>query len=134
MYHRHVTSDHTTSTFISSRHIPCVPLNPIPLRPSPCASSETRTHLSPDVILFVFLPILIFESAFNTDVHIFQREFWQVRRQLAGMDFLPPLPVDSFSGRKILETSPLQIFATYICSKSTTPADQEIRFRVLYRK
>eukprot|EP00903_Cladosiphon_okamuranus_P022319 g20525.t1 len=30
------------------------------------------------VILFVFLPILIFESAFETDVHIFQREFWQV--------------------------------------------------------
>ncbi|CAM9911883.1 unnamed protein product, partial [Chrysoparadoxa australica] len=30
------------------------------------------------VILFVFLPILIFESAYNTDVHIFQREFWQV--------------------------------------------------------
>ncbi|CAM9498813.1 unnamed protein product, partial [Ectocarpus sp. 12 AP-2014] len=30
------------------------------------------------IILFVFLPILIFESAFETDVHIFQREFWQV--------------------------------------------------------
>lgn len=30
------------------------------------------------MILFVFLPILIFESAFETDVHIFHREFWQV--------------------------------------------------------
>ncbi|CAN0256523.1 unnamed protein product, partial [Hapterophycus canaliculatus] len=30
------------------------------------------------IILFVFLPILIFESAFETDVHIFRREFWQV--------------------------------------------------------
>ncbi|CAN0133575.1 unnamed protein product, partial [Ectocarpus sp. 12 AP-2014] len=33
------------------------------------------------IILFVFLPILIFESAFETDVHIFQREFWQARRR-----------------------------------------------------
>ncbi|CAN0042863.1 unnamed protein product [Scytosiphon promiscuus] len=30
------------------------------------------------IILFVFLPVLIFESAFETDVHIFRREFWQV--------------------------------------------------------
>ncbi|CAN0025235.1 unnamed protein product, partial [Discosporangium mesarthrocarpum] len=39
---------------------------------------SVRASISPEIILFVFLPILIFESAFNTDVHIFLREFWQV--------------------------------------------------------
>lgn len=37
-----------------------------------------RADVDSQVILFVFLPVLIFESAFETDVHIFRREFWQV--------------------------------------------------------
>ncbi|KAG5183566.1 Sodium/hydrogen exchanger family-domain-containing protein [Tribonema minus] len=35
-------------------------------------------NIDPEVLLLVFIPVLIFESAFNTDVHVFQREFWQV--------------------------------------------------------
>jgi NhaP-type Na+/H+ or K+/H+ antiporter len=34
--------------------------------------------INPEVLLVVFIPVLIFDTAFNTDVHIFQREIWQV--------------------------------------------------------
>ena len=33
--------------------------------------------MDPHLIFFVFLPILIFESAFFCDVHVFERIFWQ---------------------------------------------------------
>lgn len=34
--------------------------------------------MNPEIIFYALLPILIFESAFFTDVHIFLREMWQV--------------------------------------------------------
>jgi len=41
-------------------------------------SLETWIYISPEVILFTLLPILIFESSFSTDFHVFLREVWQV--------------------------------------------------------
>lgn len=32
--------------------------------------------MSPALLLLIFLPALIFESAFNSDWHIFRVEFW----------------------------------------------------------
>lgn len=40
-------------------------------------------NMSPHVIMWVFLPILVFESAFSTDTHIFSQMKWQIMT-LAG--------------------------------------------------
>ena len=42
------------------------------------ASINIWVHVDPHVLLFCFLPVLIFESAFSTDYHIFSREASQV--------------------------------------------------------
>ena len=34
--------------------------------------------MTPQVILYCFVPILVFESAFMTDTHIFSRQKWQI--------------------------------------------------------
>ena len=34
--------------------------------------------MNPHLLLYVFLPILIFESAFNVELHTLEREIWQV--------------------------------------------------------
>ena len=34
--------------------------------------------MSPHVLLYCFVPILVFESAFATDTHIFGRQKWQI--------------------------------------------------------
>jgi Na+/H+ antiporter len=46
----------------------------------PMLAEELRAggRISPDLIVFVFLPILIFESAFSTDVHAFRRNIGPV--------------------------------------------------------
>jgi NhaP-type Na+/H+ or K+/H+ antiporter len=36
---------------------------------------EVWSKLNPHLILLLFLPALIFESAFNSDFHIFKAEF-----------------------------------------------------------
>jgi NhaP-type Na+/H+ or K+/H+ antiporter len=41
-------------------------------------SLDKVRFMNPEIIFFALLPILIFESAFFTDVHIFMRELWQV--------------------------------------------------------
>ena len=33
-------------------------------------------HIKPEIILYVFLPTLIFEAAFDLDVHTFKKSFW----------------------------------------------------------
>ncbi len=33
-------------------------------------------HIKPEIILYVFLPTLIFEAAFELDVHTFKKSFW----------------------------------------------------------
>lgn len=43
-------------------------------------SLESIADMNPEIILYALLPILIFESAFFTDVHIFLTQLWQVRR------------------------------------------------------
>ena len=35
-------------------------------------------NMSPHVLLYCFVPILVFESAFMTDTHIFSRQKWQI--------------------------------------------------------
>lgn len=42
------------------------------------ASIKAWSEIDPHLLLFVFLPALIFESAFNSDWHIFRKIFWQV--------------------------------------------------------
>lgn len=42
------------------------------------ASIKAWSEIDPHLLLFVFLPPLIFESAFNSDWHIFKKIFWQV--------------------------------------------------------
>lgn len=39
---------------------------------------EGWANVDPHVILFVFLPTLIFESAFSVDFHVFRKSFWQI--------------------------------------------------------
>ncbi|CAN0485788.1 unnamed protein product, partial [Hapterophycus canaliculatus] len=41
-------------------------------------SLDDVRFMNPEIIFYALLPILIFESAFFTDVHIFLREMWQV--------------------------------------------------------
>ncbi|CAM9412929.1 unnamed protein product [Chrysoparadoxa australica] len=41
-------------------------------------SLQKVLNMDPEIIFYALLPILIFESAFFTDVHIFMRELWQV--------------------------------------------------------
>ena len=36
-------------------------------------------HIKPEIILYVFLPTLIFEAAFELDVHTFKKSFLQIR-------------------------------------------------------
>lgn len=38
---------------------------------------ETMKDINPHGILMIFLPILIFESGFNADWHIFKKQFGQ---------------------------------------------------------
>lgn len=47
-------------------------------------SLDDVRFMNPHIIFFALLPILIFESAFFTDVHIFLREMWQVRSKGLG--------------------------------------------------
>ena len=49
-------------------------------------------NIDPHTMLLIFIPALIFESAFNTDWHIFKKEFYQILF-LAG----PCLLLSSFS-------------------------------------
>jgi NhaP-type Na+/H+ or K+/H+ antiporter/CRP-like cAMP-binding protein len=35
-------------------------------------------EIDPELILFVFLPVLIFESGYSIDFHAFKRSFWQI--------------------------------------------------------
>lgn len=47
----------------------------------PCRFNDAETawsEIDPHLLLFVFLPALIFESAFNSDWHIFKKLFGQV--------------------------------------------------------
>ena len=37
---------------------------------------DAWSSMSPQLLLLIFLPALIFESAFNSDWHIFRVEFW----------------------------------------------------------
>jgi len=37
-------------------------------------SIDTWTNISPDAILFTILPILIFESSFSSDLHLFMKQ------------------------------------------------------------
>ena len=39
---------------------------------------EAAANVDPHVVLLIFLPTLIFESAFSMDVHVFRRSLWQV--------------------------------------------------------
>jgi Kef-type K+ transport system membrane component KefB len=39
-------------------------------------SIEWGANLDPHLILYVFLPILIFEAAYALDVHVFKKSFW----------------------------------------------------------
>eukprot|EP00752_Nemacystus_decipiens_P004872 g4435.t1 len=41
-------------------------------------SLEDVANMNPEIIFYALLPILIFESAFFTDVHIFLTQLWQV--------------------------------------------------------
>ncbi|CAM9338058.1 unnamed protein product [Discosporangium mesarthrocarpum] len=41
-------------------------------------SLDQIRFMNPEIVFYALLPILIFESAFFTDVHIFLRELWQV--------------------------------------------------------
>ena len=41
-------------------------------------SVDEWLQLSPEVVLFTFLPVLVFESALATDAHIFQRQLKQI--------------------------------------------------------
>jgi NhaP-type Na+/H+ or K+/H+ antiporter len=36
------------------------------------------TSMNPHLIMLIFLPPLIFESAFNTDAHLFYYEIWKI--------------------------------------------------------
>lgn len=47
------------------------------------ASLDAWRNIDPHVVLTAMLPILIFESAFNTDVHIFMHEIAQVGNHLS---------------------------------------------------
>jgi Na+/H+ antiporter len=49
-------------------------------RQLPMLAEQLRAgaHISPDLIFFIFLPILIFESAFSIDVHAFRRNIGPV--------------------------------------------------------
>ena len=38
----------------------------------------TWSNMDPHLLLMIFLPALIFESAFNSDWHIFKHEIWKV--------------------------------------------------------
>jgi len=40
------------------------------------AINEEWANVDPHVILIVFLPTLIFESAFSIDFHVFRKSFW----------------------------------------------------------
>lgn len=42
------------------------------------ATLRAWVHMSPTVLLYTFIPILVFESAFMTDTHIFLRSKWQI--------------------------------------------------------
>jgi len=39
-------------------------------------SIDWASHIAPEIILYVFLPTLIFEAAFDLDVHTFKKSFW----------------------------------------------------------
>ena len=39
-------------------------------------SIDWASHIGPEIILYVFLPTLIFEAAFDLDVHTFKKSFW----------------------------------------------------------
>lgn len=39
-------------------------------------SAELLAGIDPEGILLIFIPILVFESAFNADWHIFKRSFY----------------------------------------------------------
>ena len=39
-------------------------------------SIDWASHISSEIILYVFLPTLIFEAAFDLDVHTFKKSFW----------------------------------------------------------
>ena len=41
-------------------------------------AESALSNIDPHLLLFVFLPALIFESAFNSDWHIFRKLFGQV--------------------------------------------------------
>jgi len=41
-------------------------------------SQELLAGIDPEGILLIFIPILVFESAFNCDWHIFKRSFYQI--------------------------------------------------------
>ena len=44
---------------------------------TPCAARlNGGANLDPHLILYVFLPILIFEAAYALDVHVFKKSFW----------------------------------------------------------
>uniref|UniRef100_A0A7S3GFN4 Cyclic nucleotide-binding domain-containing protein n=1 Tax=Palpitomonas bilix TaxID=652834 RepID=A0A7S3GFN4_9EUKA len=41
-------------------------------------SMDDVASMDPHVMMFVFLPILVFESSFSVDVHVFKKNFWQI--------------------------------------------------------
>ena len=45
---------------------------------SPFSRYTSMSSQNPHLILTTFLPVLLFESAFAMDVHIFYKMFWQV--------------------------------------------------------
>lgn len=44
--------------------------------------THPAAHMDPHVLLHVFLPVLLFESAFAMDVHTFMKSFVQVGLRL----------------------------------------------------
>ena len=56
-------------------------------------SIEWGANLDPHLVLYVFLPILIFEAAYALDVHVFKKSFWNAF-YMACLLYTSPSPRD----------------------------------------
>ena len=80
-------------------------------------------NMSPHVLLYCFVPILVFESAFMTDTHIFSRQKWQIMT-LAG----PGVLVASILTGAFTKVA-FQRFCSSIFVSMTVPWGQEATVR-----
>lgn len=79
-------------------------------------SLDSVRFMNPEIIFYALLPILIFESAFFTDVHIFLREMWQVMvlKKNADIFLLSPLPPFLLLFPSLMFSSPSLFFSLLV--------------------